>query len=161
VNKFPRRFEMDHQKKLTALALSLGALVALGACGKKDEPAVADTTAMAPPPPPASAMRVTAVETGKGINADKTLRDDDRDFGVRDTVYVSVKTEGTGTGTLAARFTFQDGQTVEESSQNIAPTGDAFHEFHIQKATPWPKGDYRVVIRLNGDSVGTKDFTVK
>jgi hypothetical protein len=152
---------MYHQKKVTALALSLGALVALGACGRKDEPAVADTTAMAPPAPAPAAMRVTAVETGKGINADKTLRDDDRDFGVRDTVYVSVKTEGAGSGTLGAKFTFQDGQVVEQTSQSIAPTGDAFHEFHIQKATAWPKGDYRVVITLNGDSVGTKEFTVK
>lgn len=152
---------MYHQKKFTALALSLGALVALGACGKKDEPAVADTTAMAPPTPAPATLRVSGVETGTGINADKTIKEDEHDFGVRDTVYVSVKTEGAGSGTLAARFTFQDGQVVEEASQNIAPTGDAHHEFHIQKATPWPKGDYRVVIRLNGDSVGTKDFSVK
>lgn len=152
---------MHHQKKITALALSLGALVALGACGKKDAPATADTTAMAPPAPAPAALRVSGVETGTGLNADKTIKEDEHDFGVRDTVYVSVKTEGAGSGTLAAKFTFQDGQVVEESSQSIAPTGDAHHEFHIQKATPWPKGDYRVVIMLNGDSVGTKDFSVK
>ena len=152
---------MYHQKRLAALALSLGALVALGACGKKDEPAVVDTTAMAPTPAPVAALHVTGVETGKGVNTDKTIKDDEHDFGVRDTVYVSVKTEGAGTGTLAAKFTFQDGQTVEQASQNISPTADAYHEFHIQKATAWPKGNYRVVVMLNGDSVGTKDYTVK
>ena len=153
---------MHHQKRITALALSLGALVALGACGKKDEPAVADTSAMAPTPTPAAAaLRVSGVETGKGVNVDKTIKDDEHDFGTRDTIYVSVKTEGVGTGTLAAKFTFQDGQTVEQSSQEIAPTGDAHHEFHIQKASAWPKGNYRVVVMLNGDSVGTKDYTVK
>jgi hypothetical protein len=80
---------------------------------------------------------------------------------VRDTVYVSVKTEGAGTGKLAAKFTFKDGQVVEESSQDIAPTGDAYSEFHIMKATPWPKGDYKVEITLDGVAAGSKDFTVK
>ena len=152
---------MSKKRHVAAFALSLGALVAVSACGKKNDAAV-DTTAIAPlPPAPAPVLRVSAVETGKGINTDKTVKDDAHDFGVRDTIYVSVKTEGTGTGTLAAKFTFQDGQTVNESSQNISPTGDANHEFHLSKATAWPKGDYKVVITLNGDSVGVKDFTVK
>jgi len=106
-------------------------------------------------------LKVTEVETGKGINADKTVKDDAHDFGVHDTVYVSVKTEGNGSGKLAAKWTYKNGQAVSESSQDIATTGAANHEFHITKKSPWPKGDYRVVIRLNGDSVGTKDFTVK
>ncbi|HEX6575702.1 MAG TPA: hypothetical protein VF042_12105, partial [Gemmatimonadaceae bacterium] len=90
-----------------------------------------------------------------------TVKDDAHDFGVRDTIYVSVKTEGAGSGKLASRVTFQDGQTVDETSQDISPTADAYHEFHIAKASAWPKGDYKVLITLNGDSVGTKDFTVK
>jgi hypothetical protein len=142
--------------------VSVALIASALACNKKDATVAADTSAMAPPPMPApAAMRVTAVETGKGLNADKTIKDDAHDFGVRDTVYVSVKTEGAGSGKLAAKFTFQDGQTVNESSQDIAPTGDAYSEFHIQKATAWPKGDYKVLVTLNGDSVGVKDFTVK
>ena len=152
---------MSNKGRVTALALSLGALVALSACSKKNEPAVDTTATLPPPPPPAAALHVTGVETGKGINDDKTVKDDAHDFGVRDTIYVSVKTEGAGSGTLAAKFTFKDGQTVNESSQNISPTGDANHEFHLSKKTAWPKGDYKVVVRLNGDSVGVKDFTVK
>jgi hypothetical protein len=107
------------------------------------------------------ALKVSGIETGKGLNADKTVKDDAHDFGVRDTIYVSVKTEGAGSGKLSAKFTFQDGQTVNESSQDIAPTGDANSEFHIQKATAWPKGDYKVEIMLDGVSAGTKDFTIK
>lgn len=145
----------------TAL-FAAAAVLAVTGCKKNDAAATADTTTIAPAPMPApAALRVTGVETGKGINDDKTIKDDEHDFGVRDTIFVSVKTEGAGSGTLAAKFTFQDGQTVEQSSQEIAPTGDANHEFHIQKASAWPKGDYKVLITLNGDSVGTKDFTVK
>jgi len=137
-------------------------VLVMSGCKKKEEaPAVATTAAMPAPAPAPAAMHVTGVETGKGINADKTVKDDAHDFGVRDTVYVSVKTEGAGSGKLAAKFTFQDGQTVNESSQDIAPTGDANHEFHLSKKTAWPKGDYKVLITLNGDSVGVKDFTVK
>ena len=140
------------------IALALSVLVA---CKKKEEAPAVDTTAAFPPAAIPVVLMVDGIETGKGLNADKTVRDDARDFGVRDTIYVSVKTEGVGTGTLAAKFTFQDGQVVEEASLPIAPTADAYHEFHIQKATAWPKGDYKVEIMLNGVSAGTKDFTIK
>ena len=138
--------------------------LSVAGCKKKEAPVVADTTTMAPAPAPAPApvaLHVSGVETGKGLNADKTVKDDAHDFGVRDTIYVSVKTEGAGSGKLGAKFTFQNGQTVNETSQDIAPTGDANHEFHLQKKTAWPKGDYKVLITLNGDSVGTKDFSIK
>ena len=143
--------------RVAALAL----LVTSVACKKKDA-AVADTSPAATTPiPEPVALRVSGIETGKGLNADNTVKDDAHDFGVRDTIYVSVKTEGAGTGTLGAKFTFQDGQTVEEDSQSISPTGDAYNVFHIQKATAWPKGDYKVEVTLNGVSAGTKDFSVK
>jgi hypothetical protein len=153
---------LNHTTLLRVAAIAL--IVTAAGCKKNDAPIVADTTSMANPAPmnPApAALRVSSIETGKGINADKTVKDDAHDFGVRDTVYVSVKTEGSGSGTLAAKFTFQDGQTVEQSSQSITPTGDAIHEFHIQKASAWPKGDYKVEVTLDGVSAGTKDFTVK
>lgn len=136
------------------------ALIIAAACGKKDAPA-ADTTAMMPAPMPA-ALAVASVETGKGLNADKTLANNTDDFGVRDTIYATVHTTGTSAGAkLAAKWTFQDGQTVSESSQDVAPTADANHEFHIQKATAWPKGKYKVEVMLDGASAGSKDFTVK
>jgi hypothetical protein len=138
-------------------------IVSAGACKKKETPAVDTTAAMpmpAPTPAPA-ALHVTGVETGKGLNADKTVKDDAHDFGVRDTIYVSVKTEGAGSGKLGAKFTFQDGQTVNETSQDITTTGDAMNEFHLAKKTAWPKGDYKVLVTLNGDSAGVKDFTIK
>ena len=107
------------------------------------------------------ALKVDGVETGKGVNADKSIKDDAHDFGVRDTIWVSVKTAGAGTGKLAAKLTFTDGQVAGESTQDIAPTGDANHEFHFSKKTAWPKGDYKVDITLDGVAAGTKDLTVK
>ena len=150
---------MKNLRNFAALSL---AFVLAAACSKKADDAVvtADTMAMTPPPAMV-ALRVSDVETGKSVKADKSLTDDMDDFGVRDTIYVSVKTEGAGTGTLGAKWTFQDGQTVEESSQSISPTGDAWHEFHIQKASAWPKGKYKVEITLNGVAADSEDFTIK
>ena len=63
---------------------------------------------------------------------------------------------------MAAKWTYQSGQTVSESSQNISPSGgETRHEFHLSKATAWPKGNYKVEILLDGVSAGTKDFSIK
>ncbi len=154
-------FQLTRNNALRTLTLAILATTAV-ACKKKDETAAMDTSAMMPmPEPAAAALKVDGIETGKGLNADKTIKDDAHDFGVRDTIYVSVKTEGTGSGKLSTKVTFKDGQTVDESSQDITTTGDANHEFHIRKKSPWPKGDYKVEVMLDGVSAGTKDFTVK
>ncbi len=149
------------RNKRAAIVLAI-ALVATAACSKKaDDTAVAVDTSLSTMPPVTNELRVGEIEIGKGLDADKSVRDGTDDFGVRDTVYVAVQTNGSGSGALAAKFTFQDGQTVEETSQNITPTADAWHEFHIQKATAWPAGNYKVEVMLNGVSAGTKDFTIK
>jgi len=143
-------------------ALSVSAI----ACNKKKEPEVfmdsaastSDTTPAVPSP-----LHVTEIVTGKGINPDKSLKSTTEDFGVLDTVYVGVKTDGASPGAkLTARWTYQTGQPVSESSQNITATGlEVRHEFHIQKADAWPKGDYKVEIFLNGASAGSKEFKIK
>jgi len=159
----PRRRDLRMKSNIKLAGAALLALVVAAAGCSKKEAATTDTLGASPPvtTPEPAALRVSGIETGKGVNADKTIKDDEHDFGVRDTIYVSVKTEGAGSGTLGAKFTYQDGQTVEETSQQISPTGDAYSEFHIQKATAWPKGDYKVEVTLNGVSAGTKDFTIK
>jgi hypothetical protein len=151
-----------YRPRITVRFLPLIAAVAIFACKKNEAPPADTGVAMAPPAAaPAESLKVNGIETGKGVNADKTIKDDAHDFGVRDTIYTSVKTEGAGTGKLTARWTYQGGKVVNEESQDISPTGDAHHEFHIVKATAWPKGDYKVEILLNGASAGTKDFSVK
>ena len=151
-------YRLSNAARILPLALALS----LFACKKKEEAPIDTGVAVAPPAAaPVVALKVSGIETGKGVNADKTIKDDAHDFGVRDTIYTSVKTEGAGTGKLAAKWTYQDGKTVNETTQDISPTADAYHEFHIAKATAWPKGNYKVEILLDGASAGTKDFTVK
>ena len=150
-------------------ALSLALLIPVAACGKKDASDGAYTDPGASTSQPAStmpgttALRVNDIEIGKGLNTDMTLKDQTDDFKVRDTVYAVVETEGASTGAkLDAKWTFQSGQTVSESSQTISPSGGEMrHEFHLQKASAWPKGNYKVEIMLDGMSAGTKEFSIK
>jgi hypothetical protein len=146
-----------HTKLLSTsiIALTLAAILS-AACTKKNEnPGATGTTGTA-------GVRVSQIDIGRSLNADKTINDGADSFKPNDTVYASIATEGAAaTTTLKARWTYQDGQVVNESTQTIAPTGDARTEFHISKPDGWPPGKYRVEVFLNGSSAATKEFEVK
>lgn len=143
-------------------AAGLGLAVAgVTSCKKKEAPPPAEAAAPAPAPAPPP-FTVQSVEVGKSIGADKKVTAAVTTFGRRDTIYVSVSTDGAAPSkTIAAKWTFQNGQIVKEQSQSIAPTGPAATEFHISKAGPWPVGKYKVEISVDGATAGSKDFEIK
>jgi hypothetical protein len=144
---------------------AIAAMLLVAGCKKKDAAVPIDTSAALPAPAPTApvALHVTDVSTGKGLTADTNLGTPTDTFGVRDTIYVLVKTDGASTASkLDVKWTYNGKQTVNESTQNIAPTGgEARNEFHIQKAGAWPKGSYKVEVMLDGAPAGSKDFTIK
>ena len=106
--------------------------------------------------------RVSQIDMGRSLNADKTINDNTDSFKPNDTVYASIATEGTAAAAaLKARWTYQDGQIVDESTQTIAPTGAARTEFHISKPDGWPTGKYKLEVFLNGSSAATRDVEVE
>lgn len=139
---------------------ALGMIVSgVTACKKKEAPA---PPAEAAAPAPAPTFAVQSVDVGKAINADKRVTAPTTTFGRRDTIYVSVVTEGAAPSkAIAAKWSYQDGQTVKEQSEAIAPTGPAATEFHISKPKPWPVGKYKVEITVDGAPAGSKDFEIK
>jgi hypothetical protein len=140
-----------HSRILTALLLA----TALGAACSRP--------AASPPPPAATetAVRVTDVDLGRALGLDRRVTDKTDSFTPAETIYVSVRTEGSAsTATLKARWTYEGGQLVQESSRTIAPTGTAVTEFHVAKPDGWPKGSYKVEVFLNGNSVETESFKV-
>lgn len=147
-----------------SLAGALGAALLLSAaCGKKGEQA-SDTTSSggAVAAPPASSVQVADVTLGKRVDANKRVGDQADTFKPGDTIYASVHTTGTGSGAqLVARWTFQDGQQVDERTETISPTGDAYTEFHISKPSGFPVGKYTLHLLMDGKEVQTKDFTVQ
>ena len=145
------------QTRKTSLSLCLALLVVTAACGdrKAGTDGTVGTTGT-------TAVRVTDVSLGRAIGADKAVSDSTDKFRPSDTIYASVATDGTApSATLRAKWTFEDGQTVEESSRTIAPSGRERTEFHIAKPSGWPAGKYKVEVFLNDQSTSTKTFEVE
>jgi hypothetical protein len=158
---------MTTMKTRIAFTLLVSAALALGACGKKEEPktapAPAPTSAPTPAPTPAG-VAVSGVTTGKAIGADKKVTAATDAFAKTDTMYVSVDTTGSGTAKLDAKWTYRKGDkvaVVKEDSMTINATGPATNEFHVSKPDGWPAGDYEVDLMLDGKPAGSKKLTVK
>lgn len=112
--------------------------------------------------PAGAGVRVTGMNLGRSLAADKGIADKTSEFRPSDTIYLSVETDGTSPqATLRSRWTYQDGQVVKELSETIAPTGNARTEFHIVKPDGWPAGKYTVAVSLDGAAAGSRDFAVK
>jgi hypothetical protein len=177
-----RRLSMKNTRQPLILAASLAAVLALSACGKKN-----DSTSQVPntPPPAAepmtpaspstamgtgmtpagdsSAAAVTfgSIELGSTVDASNKIVASATSFAPKDTIYASVETGGNGNATLAAKWSYQDGQVVHEDSKTINATGTETTAFMISKPSGLPAGNYKVDISLNGNQVASKDFAVK
>ena len=140
----------------------LGALMFLGCKKPAPPPPPAETTA--PNTAAATELAVASIMLGSKITADKSVSEPKTTFAPSDTIYAVVSTTGVATNaSLEATWSFigSKEKQINQSSQSISPTGPANSEFHLAKATPWPKGKYRVTILLNGKPAGTSDFTVQ
>lgn len=159
--------------RLLAVA-AVAAPLALGACKRAETPA--PEAAPKPPPapaaraesqpqaaPPAAApFRVTSIEIGNAIGDDKRVTTPTATLAPGDTIYASVASDGSAPSMkLTARWTFEDGQQVEEKSQDIRPDGPAVSEFHVAMPGGWPVGRYQVEILADGRPVGTREFEVR
>lgn len=142
------------------LALGFAIALVLFACGRSETstpPVSAPAPAAAPEP-----ARVSAIDLGSAIGTDKRVTVPTAAFAPGDTIYASIATEGSSPSlTLTARWTYEGGQLVSESSETIAPTGPATTEFHITKPDGFPAGRYRLEISANGAAAGARDFEVR
>ena len=147
---------MMHSKRIS-LSLCAALLIAAAGCGQKpaDTGGTTGTTGT-------TTVKVTDVSLGRALSGDKSISDATDKFRAADTIYASVTTDGSApSATLRARWTFEDGQTVDESTRTIAPANRERTEFHISKPNGWPAGKYKVEVFLNDQSAGTKSFEVR
>jgi hypothetical protein len=156
--------------KLRLIAISAASVVALVACGKKEPPAPQPAPAPAPmpaapaPAPVPAGVTVSSVSLGKGVGADKKVTTASDTFAKGDTIYASVATVGSGSATLAAKWTYtKDGKTVpvKEDTATISATGPASTEFHISKPDGWPVGTYQLDVTVDGKPATTTSFKVE
>jgi hypothetical protein len=144
------------------LAATLVLVTLVAACGRRDTADVTtDGTVVTDGADASQQLRVADVSLGRAVDANRRVTDETDEFRSTDVIHASVRTEGSANdATLTARWHYQDGQVVDESSQPISPTGTAHTEFHIAMPAGLPTGDYRVEILLNGQSVHTKSLKV-
>lgn len=157
-----------------ALAGVLFAVVAVSGCKKKDEaaptvepttPPAASTPAPAPTPAPAAVVTVQGVELGNTVGPDLRVAVPMTSFGKTDKIIAAVSTNTSDPvvsvpGKLGARWTFQDGQVVNEETRDVNFNGAGVTDFEISKPDGWPAGAYKVEISLDGQVVQTREFTV-
>lgn len=137
--------------------LCAAALFALLACGKKESnnPPAAQTPAVTAP-------RVVGVELGNELKTDNRVAEAMTTFAMNDVIYVAVMTEGNSpSAAVTARWTYEDGQPVNETTRTVVLSGPATTEFHVSKPGGWPTGKYKVEILLNGASARTAEFDVR
>jgi hypothetical protein len=153
--------------RIGTLASALLLVGTIAACNKKNDTTLTDTTSLgtttATVAVDTAPLRVSEIQVGKGVGSDKKIGNQTTSFGVRDTMYVSVITDGAAKDAkLSTKWTYNGKQVVNESSQTISPTGGTTAtEFHVDKKSAWPKGKYTVEVMLNGASAGTRDLEVK
>ena len=158
---------MRTTRRVAGFASALLLTAALAACNKKDDTTLTDTTSLGTTTSTialdTAPIRVRDIQVGKGVGSDKKVGNQTSEFGVRDTMYVAVITDGAARDArLSTKWTYNDRQVVDESTQTISPAGgETATEFHVTKKTAWPKGKYKVEVMLNGVSAGTKDLEVR
>ncbi len=142
-------------------------LLLLSGCKKEPPPPPPPPppAAPAPAPPPAPApFHITGTELGKGIQPDNSVVTATETFGPKDTIYLSVTSEGVSPQpTVATRWTFGPKNVLvhEESKQLSPPSAKPLHtEFHVSKPSGWPAGQYTVTVSVNGQPTATRTFSV-
>lgn len=167
---------MKHMHSPVILAASLAAALMLGGCNKHDDstaqvpsapppdistPAVPPTTTMPAAEAGASQVTLSSVQLGSTIDANNKIVASGDTFAPRDSIYAEVDTAGSGQATLAAKWSYQDGQTVHEDSKTLDASGAQTTVFMINRPSGFPAGNYKVDISLDGRQVASKDFSVK
>ena len=159
---------MTPNRMTLAVAAALIGSVALIGCKKKEEtapvaaPPAATTPAPAPSAPAASAVTVTSVDLGTNVDAAGRVTNPGNAFGVNDTIYTSIATDGNASGNVvSARYSFQDGQEVANDSRTLTTSGPATTHFSAAKPSGWPTGRYKVEVSLDGAVVQTREYEIR
>ena len=154
-----------------ALAAALVASLAVVGCKKKEEPVVTPPATSEPAPMPAPApmaatASVTGVDLGTAVGPDMKVTAPATTFKPSDTIFAAVATStsdpmATVASKLGAKWSYQDGQTVNEETVDANLTGTGVTNFKISKPDGLPKGKYKLEVMLNGAVVQSREFEVK
>lgn len=104
-------------------------------------------------------LQVQTIQVGRSINPDRSVATPTTLFKPHDTIYVSVLTTDTGSGTIGVRWLYGT-KVVDEPTKTVSYQGASATEFHIQSAGGFPRGDYSVEVLVDGKPAGKRTFKV-
>jgi hypothetical protein len=105
-------------------------------------------------------LQVDTIQVGRALSSDHRIGQHTIVFRPDDTIYVSVLTTDTGSGTVGVKWMFGD-RVISEPSKEVSYKGPAATEFHIQNSGGFPEGKYSVEAFLDGRPVGRRAFAVE
>lgn len=111
---------------------------------------------------PSEPVKIAGVDLTHEVDQHNEPRSARETFSPLSTIYASIATEGTGTATLAAKWTDPTGKVLADQTQTINPTKPQRFEFHIPpEGGKHATGRYKVVITLNGGATRTREFEIR
>ena len=105
-------------------------------------------------------LRVADIQLGRSLNADNSIREHTTSFTPKDSIYISVLTEGRGTATLTVRWTLA-GRLLDEPKKQITYRDAAATDFGLKTGSGFPAGPYAVEVFMDGQPVGSRKFRVE
>ena len=108
---------------------------------------------------PDAPLKLDRIQVGRALSSDNRIGQITSVFRPDDTIYVSVLTTDTGSGTIGVKWMFGD-RVISEPSKEVSYHGAAATEFHIQNSGGFPEGQYSVEAYIDGVSVGRRPFSV-
>jgi hypothetical protein len=109
---------------------------------------------------PTEPLNVVAIQTGKSLNTDHSVGNHATSFRPKDTMYVSVLSNGRGAGTITVKWSF-GGQVVHEATKKVSYNDQAATDFRFQAADDFPIGDYAIEVIVDGKSLETRRVKVE
>ena len=160
---------MIRTARVTALTSTLFLIAVPFACGKQGNTSASDTSSLGTTTTTVTMdttpIRVSDIQLGKAVGADRRITEPTTTFGIRDTIHVSVITEGAAKNAAIDVQLFysrprEGGNPV--SVQTIRSfTGTSATDVQLSQARPWSPGPFKVEVSLNGASAGTREFEVR
>jgi hypothetical protein len=106
-------------------------------------------------------LKVSGIQTGKSLNSDNSIGTLATSFKPGDTIYVSVLTDGYGSGSIGVKFSYL-GRVISEPERKVTYKGAAATEFHIAySGGGFPAGEYDIDVTFNGAPAGMRKVRVE
>jgi hypothetical protein len=109
---------------------------------------------------PSEPLNIVTVQTGKSLNTDHSVALHAGSFRRKDTMYVSVLTEGRGAGKVTVKWSL-GGRVLHQVTKKLSYNAQAATDFRFQAADEFPLGDYTIDVIVDGQTIETRRVKVE